>query len=415
MKTNSLFKRFIIHSIISFLITGIILTFFVSRQIINREIDHSIQAVNLTLGHSLKHWFDDVNLKKLSKKDIQKLDKEFSSLAELDNILNIKIWSKDGSLVYNQNNYYSFEKNIDNYLKSKSNNFKNYEIISNKNNQFDDFNEIIIIYLPIKENDKIIGYYQAYKSFDSARTTINKGIINVILILFLGLIILYYFLAKKIYKSSKKLIDQKNEILLSYEKLNTLFKSMITAITKAIEARDDFTSGHSERVSENTIGFAKYLNLEDDLIDKLEIASLLHDIGKLGVPEEIINKPGKLTNEEYDIIKKHPIIGEKIVENIEQLDTIVDIIRHHHERYDGLGYPDKLKGKEIPLMARIISITDAYDAMTSTRPYRKNLSINEALLEIKNNSKKQFDPDLVESFIKYITDKSSKKNKISPN
>jgi len=199
-------------------------------------------------------------------------------------------------------------------------------------------------------------------------------------------------LARTIYNSSNKLISQHKEIKKqanqleeSLEQLNNLYRSVIRAITNAIDARDKFTSGHSIRVAELTIGFAKYLKIISDDIDQLEIAALLHDIGKLGVPESIITKPGSLTDEEYEIMKQHPLIGEKIVHNIEVLHDTIDVIKFHHEHYSGKGYPEGLSSDQIPYAARIIALTDAYDAMTSKRPYRKALSKDKAIHEINMN------------------------------
>lgn len=407
MDKNSLFKSFIIHSIISFIITGSLLTFFVSKQIIKREIEHNVETVSLTLGHSLEHWFEKVDLNNLSTKNIDSLDEEFSSLHSLGNIIDIRIWRMDGSLAYSRDksliNTLQLEKK---HITQFNNNSSHYKLISTdkikKGVLNNSSNEQIIIYLPIKEHGKNIGIFQVYRSFETSRKTINTGIRNVVTILSIGLLILYFFLAKTIYNSSNKLFRQKQEISTSYQKLNNMYKSMIQTITKAVDARDKYTSGHSQRVAEYTVDFAKYLALDDETIDHLEIAALLHDIGKLGVPESIINKPGNLTKKEFDLIKEHPNIGKKILEDINELEKILDAIKFHHERYDGTGYPTGIKGKQIPYIARIITITDAYDAMTSNRPYRNFLSHKKAINEIKKHVGTQFDPQLSKAFLEFI-------------
>lgn len=405
MKTNSLFKKFIIQSIVSVIITGGLLAYFVSDKIIQQEINHNIEIVNLTFGHSLEHWFDEVDLYNLDANDIADLDKEFHSLRSLGDISDIRIWRLDGSLAYAQE-----KALIDNLpMKEKliavaTSGNTDYEIIQSQP-------EAIKVYLPINDHNVTLGVFEVTRSFEASRDSINSSVQYVLLILSAGLILLYIFLAKTIYNSSNKLITQKDELTISYEKLNTLFKSMIKAITRAIDARDKFTSGHSQRVATISTSFAKYLCLEPVVIDDLEISALLHDIGKLGVPESIINKPGPLSDSEYDSIKTHPLAGAEIIKDITELQYIIDVVKYHHEKYNGEGYPFNLSGDSIPYIARIISITDAYDAMVSNRPYRKGLTIQNALEEIHKNSGTQFDPDLANDFIQFMNTQDNEERK----
>jgi HD-GYP domain-containing protein (c-di-GMP phosphodiesterase class II) len=143
---------------------------------------------------------------------------------------------------------------------------------------------------------------------------------------------------------------------------------------------------------------ARELGLSKDEVKRVEIASLLHDIGKIGIPDTILGKPGKLTDEEFEIVKDHPVRGCEIMGSIAAMKNVIPGIRHHHERYDGLGYPDKLKGREIPLLGRIISVADVFDALTTDRPYRGAISIDETLEYLQSNSGYQFDPDVVDAF-----------------
>lgn len=181
--------------------------------------------------------------------------------------------------------------------------------------------------------------------------------------------------------------------------LSELFYKTIKSIAQALDARDEYTHGHSLRVTLYSLALAKHLNIDDELLEEIEITGLLHDIGKIAIPDRILLKPAKLTDEEFAIIKTHPELGEKLVEGIEKLKLISSWLKSHHERYDGKGYPEGLAGEQIPLSSRIIALADTYDAMTSTRAYRSALPHDAAMQEIKRCSGSQFDPKLAELFI----------------
>lgn len=194
-----------------------------------------------------------------------------------------------------------------------------------------------------------------------------------------------------------ELATTKTQILMD---LSELFYKTIKSIAHALDAKDQYTHGHSMRVTLYSLALAKELNLPDSLLEEIETTGLLHDIGKIAIPEKILLKPGKLTDEEFEIIKKHPELGEHLINGIGKLKLISNWLKYHHERYDGKGYPEGLKGEDIPISSRIIAIADTYDAMTSTRSYRPALSHEEAINEIKRCSGTQFDPSLAEIFIR---------------
>lgn len=187
-----------------------------------------------------------------------------------------------------------------------------------------------------------------------------------------------------------------------YQELQDLFLSTVKSLSAAIDAKDPYTKGHSERVTKYSITMAKALKKDPQFIKEIEWSASLHDIGKIGIGELILTKPGKLTDDEYKVIMGHPAIGESIMSPIKELKEILPGIRNHHERWDGKGYPDGLGKEEIPLLARIIALSDTYDAMTSSRPYRKKQPSKIALEEIANCSGTQFDPYLAKIFIKLI-------------
>ncbi len=192
-------------------------------------------------------------------------------------------------------------------------------------------------------------------------------------------------------------LKKDNEMLIT--DLKDLFSGTIKAIIEALDAKDSFTLGRSRRVTFYTMKMVNKMNiLDSDLANKIELAGLLHDIGMIGVSDEILYKVEKLTSDEFEEIKKHVKHGVRILEDIKQLKDVVEIIKYHHEHFDGNGYPFGLKGEEIPLGSRVIAVADAFDGMLSSRAYRNALEPYEALEKLKALSGKQFDPQLVDIF-----------------
>jgi len=187
-----------------------------------------------------------------------------------------------------------------------------------------------------------------------------------------------------------------------YMDMKKVYLETIQALASAIETKDPSTKGHSERVARLAVAMAEEMRLDPDLINALHYAALLHDIGKIGIPEPILNKPSKLSEEEYDKIKTHSELGANIVEKVDFLYLASLFIRYHHERLDGSGYPEGLKGKEIPLGAQIIAVADVFDALTTDRPYRNTLTVEEALKEIERDSGTKLKAEVVEALRKVV-------------
>ncbi len=181
---------------------------------------------------------------------------------------------------------------------------------------------------------------------------------------------------------------------------HTHLMEMVTSLAGAIDAKDPYTKGHSTSVSRYAEALARAVNLPENEVERIKIGALLHDVGKIGIPESVLKKPGKLTDEEWEIMKQHPTIGaEKVLAPNEALRDLIPIVKYHHERIDGRGYPEGLKGNEIPLEARIVSVADAYHALVSDRPYRKGMPIEKACAILREGAGVQWDSDLVRQFI----------------
>jgi putative nucleotidyltransferase with HDIG domain/PAS domain S-box-containing protein len=207
---------------------------------------------------------------------------------------------------------------------------------------------------------------------------------------------------KKISETRDAFFNMLKDLDFSYKELRELYQGLIHSFVSAIDAKSPWTKGHSERVTNYAIAIAKEIGLKEKDIETLHTAALLHDIGKIGTYDVILDKPGRLTHEEFELVKTHPAKGEEILKPITQLKKILPIIRHHHERIDGKGYPDGLKGEEIPLCARILYVADSFDAMTADRPYRPAPGLEYAISELKKYSGVQFDPKVVETFLKVL-------------
>lgn len=200
-----------------------------------------------------------------------------------------------------------------------------------------------------------------------------------------------------------------SEIQQREEENRQLLESFLTVLSAALDARDPYTAGHSMRVATYSRSIGIKLGLTEAEVDRLNRSALLHDIGKIGIPDYVLLKDGKLTDEEYEQIKSHPVIGERILKQVEPADKMIGLlpgVRSHHERIDGKGYPDCLSGNNIPLFGRIIAVADAFDAMTSDRPYRKGMEHGKAIRILEEGKDIQWDADIVDAFLKVYDEKS---------
>jgi putative nucleotidyltransferase with HDIG domain len=188
----------------------------------------------------------------------------------------------------------------------------------------------------------------------------------------------------------------------SRENLHAAYVEFVESLASALDARDPYTAGHSRRVSEYACAIARALNYTAADLEEIRVAALLHDIGKIGIADAVLQKPGKLTEEEFAIIREHPTIGRRILEGVRGFHPYLPVVELHHEDWDGSGYPHGLKGEATPLSARIVHVADAYDAMTSDRPYRRGMGQERALRILAENAGTQFDATAVAAFLAIV-------------
>lgn len=408
----SLVKYFTVFSLIAFILTGTVLGFFISNHIRNDMLDNITEITGLSLNAFLVGELKPIDFTKpFSKEKIRILDEKFKQIKNDIGIVSIKIWDRSGTILYSdKTDTIGQHFSVSNALYKALSNSSQLEIIKPDKVIDKDlskqYNEVIVLYEPIKYNGKVTGVYEVYIPYDEVKRHMNTLNKTIAFIMFIGLVILYLLLLKIIGNASRTLIQQ-NESLLkqkyeleeSYLRLNSSYQNTVMALSSAVDARDSYTSGHSERVTKLSMALGKRMYLSKNQLENLELAARFHDIGKLGIPDSILMKAGKLTCDEFEVIKSHPQIGVSILGNIEFLKDAIPIILHHHERFCGGGYPSGIQSYDIPLESRIIALADTYDAMTSDRPYRKGLSHEATLDEIRKNKGVQFDPEIVECFL----------------
>lgn len=413
MKKYPLIKLFTFYSFIAFVLTGLILSYITFNHIKKDKIVNLFEVSQVVLETALYNTesitdfetqFTSIEQKQVKLyvnnyleqyklKAITIINNQFQTVLSSEN----ESFNFDTSTRTNLNNLFSNNSRF-----TVSNLFTTDDINNDDKTKFN-------LFIPIKLNtgqvavailqypDSIISSH-ALELVRVISLTLSGGL----LLLFLLLTSIMLETSKTIVKQNNILIHQNAELEISNKLLDDSYKSTVIAMSNAVDARDPYTAGHSSRVSKISTMIAREMNLDNSFIDTLEYGTLFHDIGKIGIPDNILNKPGKLTYEEFEQIKRHPEVGYKILSNVAFLNESLPLITHHHERYDGKGYPNQLIGQDIPLGSRIIAIADTFDAMTSDRPYRQALSTEIAITEIVKNSGSQFDPDIVDYFLRIV-------------
>ena len=269
--------------------------------------------------------------------------------------------------------------------------------------------QLFEVYAPITAGRQVLGAYEIYANpralnhlIGSRRTMLWVAVGVVFLALWAALALLVRGASRMLSRQNAKLHARTLRLAESNRLLEESALEAVESLNATVDAKDPYTAGHSQRVQRIAVALGEELGLERERLDVLRFAGLFHDIGKIGVPDAILTKPGRLTELEYAIVKRHPEDGARIVGRLHSLRATVPAILHHHERWDGTGYPQRLRGEAIPLEAAIVGLADAVDAMTTDRPYSPAMSVEDATAEVVRHRGTQFAPALVDAFVALV-------------
>ena len=340
-----------------------------------------------------------------------------AQLRRQPDLLSVKVWRPDGTLVWTNRAPEQIGLRFSSALLSNLGDTiekrRAHASISNLGGQEDaaerrlGVDHVFEVYAPIMSADgkRALGAYEIYAKPQHTESFIasgNRVIWIVVVAVFASLYAALALLVRKaswtIKRQALTLRTRSRELLESYRKLEESSLEAIESLNATVDAKDPYTAGHSARVQGIALAVAEELGLASEQLDAIRFGGLFHDIGKIAVPDSILTKPGVLDREEYAAIKRHPVDGAAIVSHFSRLRDAVPIIRHHHERWDGEGYPERLAGDAIPQEACIVGLADAWDAMTTDRPYRLALSVDEAAAEVRRCRGTQFSPIVVDAF-----------------
>jgi putative nucleotidyltransferase with HDIG domain len=334
-----------------------------------------------------------------------------------DDILSVKVWRPNGVLAWTDTDpkrighRYDVERHLADAL--EGNGEAELENLEDEGEHAGEreagIKRALEVYAPVRSDDgkQIVGAFEVYadaRPLEEAISSRRNEIWLVIALVFIGLCGALGLLARKasntLRRQTRLLQEHSAALAESYDALERSTLDAIESLNATVEAKDPYTAGHSARVRRLALALGNELGLSKDELDALRLGGLFHDIGKIAIPDAILLKPGRLTADEFERMKDHSAEGARIVGKLSQLGPIVPIIRHHHERWDGRGYPDGRAGQDIPLLAAIVGLADAWDAMTTERPYAAAMAPDEALEEIRRGNGTQFAPAVAQAMLR---------------
>jgi putative nucleotidyltransferase with HDIG domain len=336
------------------------------------------------------------------------------SLLARSDILSVKVWRPDGVLAWTNvapermGKKFPLSHHLGHVLQTRKAeaNIETLNAAENAAEFRSGIHRALEVYAPVFDGGYVIGAFEIYADSSRVEASIaqKKHVIwlatfAVFALLWGLLVLLVRGASSMLRRQTDQLRKRSKDLMAAYAKLEESSLQAIESLNATVEAKDPYTAGHSVRVQRIAVAIGEELELPKERLDPLRLAALLHDIGKLAVPDSVLTKPAKLTDEEFELIKRHCEDGARIVGKFGPLRETVPIIRHHHERWDGSGYPDRIAEGEIPLEAAVVGLADAWDAMTTDRPYHRALTLEEAFAEVRKGRGTQFAPAVVDAFL----------------
>ena len=333
-----------------------------------------------------------------------------------ENIVNVKVWRADGTLVWTRlepdriGTQYPLGGGLLNAIETGAAD-GHLEDLPEEEDAAEalGISKLLEVYAPIEAEGQVVGAYEIYAdaapleaSIADRRRVIWATTAGVFALLWLVLALLVRNASRTLTRQTEVLRERSRALANSYELLEESALEAVETLNATVEAKDPYTAGHSRRVQRIAVAMGEELGFTPKQLEALRFGGLFHDIGKLAVPDSILTKPARLTPQEYERIQEHSAEGARIVAKLGRLREAVPIIRHHHERWDGCGYPDGLAGTEIPLAAAVVGLADAWDAMTTERPYHRALDLDEAFAEVRDGRGTQFVPEVVDAFFSVV-------------
>jgi len=393
---------------------------------VSRYVGEAIEAG--ALGHAIEMAEDHAHRSVIRRLSPDQFDAPLSGqqYGEMDrfiydnvlssNVVRIKIWNRQGTIIYSDSpslmgQSFSITDELARTLEGEAT-AEVSRLVDSENIAERQYDRLLEVYVPIRfgTSPEVFGAFEVYQDYAPVGREIAAARKAIYLGISVGLAFLYVVLFYVHRRGAAIIGRQREELVRRSEELKTSY-GILEALSSALDLRDQATEGHCRRTAELAVTVARELALSDSQVRLVGQAAFVHDIGKIGVPDAVLAKPGPLTEEEWEQMRRHPELGYRMLKRVPTLGEVAEIVHCHHETYDGTGYPRGLKGEEIPLGARIFALVDAYDAITSDRPYRKARSCEDALAELRRCSGTQFDPRIVQAFVRAVERQLASKTK----
>jgi putative nucleotidyltransferase with HDIG domain len=388
-----------------------------TQQVAALTVEASARSLTTAMNVTIVRALTTARLDALSPSEMTALDSAIKQTMESGDVRAVKIWSTESRVVYSSYDQTEIGKRYEGYANVDAALAGEVAFDSNTSDKDESedearaFGDVIEVYAPMvaHPDGKIIGVFEVYQNYGPIRDRLVRKFTVVWGLSLLAAVLLYLvqlrvvkYAADRLHATEGEVSAVNDRLLVSLRDLEEHSMGTLQALVSAVDAKDSYTARHSLGVTEYAIATARRMGLGNDEVAVLERAGLLHDIGKIGIPESVLLKPGALSDEEYLTVKEHSDMGSRIIESIPFLRDLVGVVRHHHERWDGKGYPDGLAAEEIPRLSRILTVADAFEAMTSDRPYRRGMPVRKAREELERNNGTQFDPAAVAALLEAL-------------